>query len=77
MCGITSTAFATFTGFLGGGGGEFFPNYKRSEIYITPLEERLDKEGHARKSVVGRWLVERTGEFLNDLYESKYGSKEN
>lgn len=51
-------------------------HYKRSEIYITPLEERLVKEGHARKSVVGRWVVERTGELLNDLYELKYGPKE-
>jgi len=49
--------------------------YKGSEIYITPLEEKLIKAGHPRKSIVGRWEVERTGENLSDLYELKYGPK--
>jgi len=49
--------------------------YKGSEIYITPLEEKLMEAGHPRKSVVSRWEVERTGENLGDLYKLKYGPK--
>ena len=49
--------------------------YKGSEIYITPLEDKLMNDGHPRKSVVGKWEVERTGENLSDLYELKYGTK--
>jgi hypothetical protein len=49
--------------------------FKGSEIYITPLENKLIKAGHPRKLVVGKWEVKRTGENLNDLYELKYGSK--
>ena len=49
--------------------------YKSSEIYITPLEEKLMKAGHPRKLVVGCWEVERTGENLGYLYDLKYGPK--
>ena len=49
--------------------------YKGREIYITPLETELMNAGHPRKSVVGRWEVERTGENLGDLYISTYGPK--
>ena len=49
--------------------------YKGSEIYITPLEEKLMKAGNPRKLVVGRWEVERTGENLGYLYDLKYGPK--
>jgi len=51
--------------------------YKGSEIYITPLEEKLVDAGHSRKSVVGRWVVKETGELLSDLYEEKHpGAKD-
>ena len=49
--------------------------YKGSEIYISPLEDKLMNEGHPRKLVVGKWEVERTGENLSDLYVLKYGPK--
>ena len=49
--------------------------YKGSEVYITPLEEKLMKAGHPRRLVVACWEVERTGENLGDLYELAYGPK--
>jgi hypothetical protein len=49
---------------------------KGREIYITPLENELVASGHPRSSVVGKWVVEKSGRLLNDLYEETYGPKE-
>jgi len=49
--------------------------YKGREVYITPLEAELLKDGHPRKSVVAKWTVEQTGELLDDLYEKTYGKR--
>lgn len=52
-------------------------SYKGREIYITPLEDELIASGIPRKSIVGKWVVQKTGEILNDLYEIVYGPKAN
>ena len=49
--------------------------YKGSEIYISPLAEKLIDEGNPRKSVIGQWVVKETGERINDLYKKTYGIK--
>jgi len=50
-------------------------SYKGREVYITPLEDELIASGIPRKSIVGKWAVQKTGENLNDLYEISYGPK--
>lgn len=51
-------------------------SYKGREVYITPLEDDLIAAGYPRKSIVAKWVVQKTGELLNDLYEAAYGPKE-
>lgn len=50
--------------------------YKWSEIYITPLEEKLIEAGHSRKLLFLDGLLNEQGELLGDLYELTYGQKE-